>query len=57
MGWKVYLRPDVAKLVIGIMLFGSLSAFPMGYCLEGGTVFGFPYIFYSQCNNLGPRMS
>lgn len=48
---KAYLRPNVAKLVIGVMLFGLLSAFPTSFCVEGGTLFGFPFIFYSQCND------
>ncbi len=54
MNWKAYLRPNVAKLVIGVMLFGLLSAFPASFCVEGGTVFGFPFDFYSQCNEPGP---
>jgi O-antigen/teichoic acid export membrane protein len=52
--WKAYLRPNVAKLVIGVMLFGLLSAFPASFCVEGGTNLGSPFIFYSQCSNPGP---
>jgi hypothetical protein len=37
-----------------VMLFGLLSAFPTSFCVEGGTIFGSPFIFYSQCNNPGP---
>ncbi len=51
MNWKAYLRPSVAKLVIGVMLFGLLSAFPTSFCVEGGIVFGSPFLFYSQCND------
>ncbi len=52
MSWKAYLGPDVVKLVIATMLFGLSFAFPItGFCVEGGTVFGSPYPFYSQCNN------
>ncbi len=44
----------ITKLVMGVVLFGVLSAFPSGVCAEGGTLFGFPYIFYSRCSGPGP---
>ncbi len=51
MSWRTYLGPDVGKLLIGLLLFGVFSVVPPGICVEGGTLFGFPFIFYSQCND------
>ncbi len=51
--WKEH-RGLITKLVVGVVLFGLLSAFPSAGCVEGGTLFGFPYIFYSRCNEPGP---
>ncbi len=52
--WKEHLGL-ITTLVLGVVLFGLLSAFPSTVCHEGGTLFGFPYIFYSRCNEPGPE--
>ncbi len=48
--WTAYVDPDAVKLLVGLLLFGMFSIVSPGICVEGGTLFGFPFIFYSQCN-------
>ena len=54
MNWKNFLKLDVKKIVLLIILFILFSILFSHYraiCIEGGTTFGFPYNFYSNCNN------
>ncbi len=54
--WKEHLGL-ITTLVVGVALLGLLAAFPSAICVEGGTLFGFPFVFYSHCNQSGPGVT
>jgi hypothetical protein len=55
MGLTHYLKPDIPKVVLGLLFFAFASMAPLSICVEGGSTAGFPYTFYTKCNDLGPE--
>lgn len=44
------LRPDLVQVAVAGALFLTLGLWSSAICIEGGTVLGSPYHFYSHCN-------
>ena len=54
MNLKEFFKLDIRKIVIILILFIVFSFLFSHYraiCIEGGTTFGFPFNFYSYCND------
>lgn len=52
---REYLAPQVATLVLFASSFGLSTAFlRSALCIEGGTVVGYPWTFFSQCYAYAP---
>ncbi|MDO8538382.1 MAG: hypothetical protein Q7S21_05850 [archaeon] len=54
MNWKEFLKPSIGNVLLAIIFFAVFSLLiRSAVCFEGGITIGFPYSFYSICNDIG----